>query len=133
MLQSKLVKTIILILLVGGLVLLLQQNRKYAEKIHELSLQLDQSAPEQDPAAAQRIIEEVRGLITIPEGIEPTVATIVDVEALRARNPFYNSAENGDHLIVTPTRAILYDPDAKQILDVVPVQITPAGAEPAEG
>ena len=36
-----------------------------------------------------------------------------------------SKAENGDHLVVTPERAILYDPDEDVILDVVPVQVQP--------
>lgn len=79
---------------------------------------------------AQQIIQEVRALIDIPADIEPTVATIVDVDALRARNPFYNKAENGDHLVVTTERAILYRSSEKKIIDVVPVQLEPA--EPTE-
>ena len=61
--------------------------------------------------------------------VEPTVATIVNVEELRKNNAFYNKAENGDHLVVTTERAILYDPDEDIILDVIPVQLQPA--EPA--
>ncbi|MBT4119868.1 MAG: hypothetical protein HOE29_03035, partial [Candidatus Peribacter sp.] len=65
----------------------------------------------------------------IPEDIEPTVATIVDVEILKEKNPFYAKAENGDHLIVTPTRAILYSSKTKKIIDVVPVQLEPVAGE----
>lgn len=72
---------------------------------------------------AAKIIAEVRALIEIPEDVEPTVATIVDVNILRERNPFYEVAENGDHLLVTPTRAILYSSKQKKILDVAPVQL----------
>ena len=65
----------------------------------------------------------------IDTSIQPTVATIVDVNALRARNDFYKNAKNGDYLIVTPNRAILYDPNRDMIIDVVPVQLqTPAAA-----
>ena len=55
--------------------------------------------------------------------MQPTVATIVDVESLRKRNSFYNKAKNGDYLIVTNERAILFDAKANVILDMVPVQL----------
>jgi len=88
---------------------------------------------EQNQERAQQIIAEVRKLIDIPEDVEPTVATIVDVNALRAQNPFYEKAENGDHLIVTPERAILFSSKTGKIIDVVPVQLQPAAAAEAEG
>lgn len=81
---------------------------------------------------ADQIITEVRALIAIPEDVEPTVATIVDIEALRSKNPFYNMAENGDHLIVTRERAILYSSANKKIIDVIPIQLEPAEAPEAE-
>lgn len=85
---------------------------------------------EENKDLAVRIIEDVRQLISIPEDIDPTVATIIDVELLREKNPFYNKAENGDHLIVTPDRAILYSTKTGKIIDIVPVTLEPvAGAE----
>jgi len=83
---------------------------------------------EQNKELAETIVEEVRKLIDIPADIEPTVATIIDIELLRDKNPFYNKASNGDHLIVTPDRAILYSSVRGIIIDVAPVQL-----EPVEG
>ena len=82
----------------------------------------------QDREKAARIVEKVRRLMEIGD-IEPTVATIVDVEKLRERNPFYNKAENGDFLIVTAERAILFSEKQNKILDVVPVQVAPAATQ----
>lgn len=70
---------------------------------------------------AKQVLEKLRTHIDIPTEPNPTVATIVDVERLREANEFYRSADNGDHLIITDRRAILYDPDRNIILDVVPV------------
>ncbi len=78
---------------------------------------------QQNREKAQAIVAEVSELMKVETTPEPTVATIVDVEKLRQSNPFYNKAENGDYLIVTQTRAILYSQKEKKILDVVPVQI----------
>ena len=78
---------------------------------------------------AKQIVAEVRELIDIPTDIEPTVATIIDVELLRTKNPFYDKAQNGDHLIVTPNRAILYRASEHKIIDVAPVQLEPVAGE----
>lgn len=92
---------------------------------HLQEMQFDTEVKPQD--AADKIVSDVRKLMDIPEDINPTVATIVDIELLREKNPFYAKAENGDHLIVTPTRAILYSSVNNKIIDVVPVQLEPAG------
>ncbi len=97
-----------------------------ADELKSLSVKMEQLQTGNNPqnvAAAKQIIEKVRRHIVIPTNVDPTVATIVDVNTLKSRNEFYKNAKNGDNLIVTPTRAILYDPDKDIILDVVPVQL----------
>ena len=116
------------------LVVVLDMRRRQAEtKLMELSMKYEQQSAgnqAQNREAAKQIVEKVRRLYEIPTGVEPTVATIVDVNQLRIRNAFYNKAKNGDHLIVTNDRAILYDPFSDKIIDVVPVQIQPT-AQPS--
>ena len=117
------------------------KRRLVASQLEQVTIRLEQlqtgSTP-QNREKAQRIVRKVRALMEIGE-VEPTVATIVDVEALRKRNAFYNKAKNGDFLVVTPDRAILYDETRNVIIDVVPVQIqpvapaAPAPEAPAEG
>lgn len=129
--SRKALLAIVMIALVA-LVLVLDLQRREAEKqLKNLSVRLEQlqtGNTQQNREAAERIVREVRKLITIPEDIEPTVATIIDVETLRQRNSFYNKAENGNHLIVTADRAILYDSEKNIIIDVVPVQVQQAQA-----
>lgn len=99
-----------------------------ANELKNLSVKMEQLQTGNSPqnvAAAKEIVEKVRRHISIPADVDPTVATIVDAETLKSRNEFYKDAKNGDNLIVTPTRAILYDPVADRILDVVPVQLQP--------
>ena len=90
-------------------------------------MKFDDSTKNQE--TADLILKEIRNLIDIPEDVNPTVATIVDVEILKKKNPFYAKASNGDHLIVTPTRAILYSSVTKRIIDVVPVQLESVAGE----
>jgi cytochrome c biogenesis factor len=116
----------VLIVVLVILLLILDARRRSAEaQLKQLSLRLEQlqGNPEQNAERARQVVTSVRKHMQLDTTVEPTVATIVDVEKLRQNNPFYNSAENGDFLVVTPTRAILYDADADVILDVVPVQI----------
>lgn len=112
-----------------ALVITLETRRQEAQKqLEQLTIRLEQlqGNSSQNREAAKNIIQKVQKHMTISTEVEPTVATIVNVEELRKKNPFYNKAENGDHLIVTTDRAILYDPKKDIILDVVPVQLQPA-------
>ncbi len=69
------------------------------------------------------ILARVSRHILLPENIKPTIAEILDVATLQARNAFYKNAVNGDYLIVTTTRTILYSPSKDVIIDVMPVQL----------
>lgn len=140
--RSALLLTVIVFGLVGLVSVLEYKRQAVSAQLSVLAEQL-KNADENDvpkevedaKQQANRIISEVRALMTIADDIEPTVATIVDVELLRQRNPFYNKAENGDHLIITTDRAILYRSSEKKIIDVVPIQLEPvenAGGSAAE-
>lgn len=109
------------------LVVVIDLKRRAAEnQLAQLSMKLEQVTggnSAENKAEADRIVAKVRKLIDIPTDVEPTVATIVDRDVLVKQNEFYKKAENGDVLIVTPTRAVLYSEKKNMILDVVPVQL----------
>lgn len=69
------------------------------------------------------IVESVGKLMDLP-GEEPTVATVSDVEKLRAQ-PFFNRAENGDKVLIyqSTRKAILYRPAINKIIDVATVNL----------
>jgi hypothetical protein len=126
--RSKVLIAVIVVALLALVFVVDSKRKAVQDQLQNLTVRLEQlqgGNTQQNREAAQEIVRRVRKLIAIPEDVEPTVATVVDVETLRERNPFYDNAENGDHLVVTPERAILYDPDSNIILDVVPVQLQP--------
>lgn len=133
--NKKLLTTILIVGLAVLAFAFYQRSVTLASELKKLTVMNEQLQTGNNPesiAQAKAIIDKVKAHIDIPTDVEPTVATIVDVEALKSRNDFYKNAKNGDHLIVTPTRAILYSPDADKILDVVPVQLqAPAPASSA--
>ncbi len=132
MIKFKTLFPLLLIVLVILVVVLYTQWSQASTELRNLTVRLEQlqgnNAANQEKA--QQVVAKVKKLIDIDTTVEPTVATIVDVAKLQAQNPFYNKAQNGDYLIVTPTRAILYREEDNLILDVVPVQIEqPTGDE----
>lgn len=123
---------ILLSLVVLGLLVLIAvlqfKSQAVTAQLRSITEHLDTmqaGQPTKDQKTADAIVAEVRLLIDIPEDINPTVATIIDVDLLRGQNSFYDKAENGDFLIVTPNRAILYSQKEKRILDVVAVTLEP--------
>ncbi|MBM3231534.1 hypothetical protein FJZ28_04400 [Candidatus Peregrinibacteria bacterium] len=130
------VLTVIIIIALLALVAALELKRRaVAYQLEQLTVRLEQvqlGDAKQNQEAAKKIITQLGKLIDLPTNIEPTVATIVDVDALRKKNPFYNKAENGDHLVVTTERAILFSSKKNKILDVVPVQLEPVGQQAAQ-
>ncbi|MBI3816332.1 hypothetical protein HY285_02185 [Candidatus Peregrinibacteria bacterium] len=120
---------VLLVIVLVILVIAIDMKRRAAEhQLKTLTMKLQELTggnPSTNKEAARRVTDAVRKLYALPEGIEPTVATIVDVTALRKQNHFYDKAENGYHLVITTDRAILYDPARNMIVDVVPVSIQP--------
>ncbi len=81
----------------------------------------------QEQEKAKKIVEQVKKLLFLDDEKNPTVAAIVDIEKLRAQSPFYAHAENGDYVIVTSKKAIIYSPSKNKIIDVVPIELKPKG------
>lgn len=126
---SKLFSFILFLGIIGAIALFAwaEMQRRDAvgrlEQTEQELAEIRESTKESARDVAQRVLEQVRVHMEVPDSPEPTVATIVDVERLRQTSEFYNKAKNGDHLIITSNRAILYNPDINKIIDVVPVKI----------
>lgn len=73
----------------------------------------------------ERTIENLREIMLLPDE-QPTIATLVDVDALKEENPeFYKNAQNGDLLVIYSEKAILFREDEKRIINVAPVFTEP--------
>lgn len=73
---------------------------------------------------AASLVEKVGKLIILPEGEEPTVATVSDPEKLKNQQFFANAKAGYKVLIYTNSKkAILYDPALNKIVEVAPLNI----------
>lgn len=81
----------------------------------------------------QDVTSKVSRFITLPEGEEPTLATITDIDKLRDQ-PFFAKAQNGDKILIYAgaKKAYLYSPSMNKLLDVAPVNIGTPSATPAQ-
>ena len=73
---------------------------------------------------SKALIAKVGALVVLPDGEEPTIATITDIEKLKEQ-PFFAKAQNGDKvLIYTQTKkAYLYSASMNKVLEIAPVNI----------
>jgi hypothetical protein len=112
---SKIISVVVALLVVvgalGAAAYFYMQNKK-------LTMQSQAAAA----AMAPNIIAEVGKLIVLPEGEEPTVVTISDVEKLQGQ-AFFANAKNGDKVLVYTKsgKAVLYDPVVKKVIEVAPL------------
>lgn len=83
---------------------------------------------------AADLVAKVSKLIVLPEGENPTVATVKDPEKLKDQLFFANAKEGSKVLIFTKAKkAVLYDPDANKVIEVAPLNIgNPSDADVVE-
>ncbi|MFC1780181.1 hypothetical protein ACFLY9_00590 [Patescibacteria group bacterium] len=118
--ESLLVVIIILLLVaLGGIGYLYMKEKEKVENPTQIATE-----------EAQKVKENVGKLILLDESEEPTIATIIDIEALKAENPeFYKDASNGDKLLIYTQRAIIYNQERNIIVNVAPVIRQPGEEE----
>lgn len=87
--------------------------------------QYQQSPRVADAKEMAELKERVGSFFMLPEGEEPTLATVTDREKL-ADQPFFQRAENGDKVLIYSAsgRAILYRPSTQKIVDVTSVNVS---------
>jgi len=70
----------------------------------------------------QELMFKVGKLVVLPEGEEPTLATVADPEQLKDQ-PFFARAKKGDKVLVynKAQKAILYDPVLNKIVEIAPI------------
>ncbi len=111
------------ILLVGAGGFLFYQHQKTQ------STNANPNNPQVAQQEVKKLVSEVGKLIDLPTGEDPTVATVTDFTKLKDQ-PFFAKAKNGDKVLIytNARKAILYDPNAKKVLDVAPINIGSSSA-----
>ena len=75
-------------------------------------------------ADINQLVVKVGTLILLPQGEEPTIATVTDLNALKDQ-AFFSHAHLGDKVLMYPKagQAILYSPDLNKIIQVGPITV----------
>lgn len=114
-------------LLVGILFLLLLAAISAAGRFYYRESSAPGAAAEVQQQEAVDVITAVGNLMVLPEGEEPTVATVTDLEQLRGQ-PFFAQAKVGHKLLIytKAKKVILYDPIINKIVEISPLNIDAA-------
>lgn len=104
-----------------------RQLKQASQKLNELTSSNQKRMEEVE----KEILDKVRKHVEIPDDPKPVVLTVLDADKLKKDNPFYEKAENGDHLIVTSKWAVLYSPKRDKVYGASTV--TPDQANQAQG
>jgi len=127
--KTKKIAIIIIVLLIlalsGSTYYLYSQSKQLKQEITTLKNNPQIKAQEE----TKDLIARVARLIVLPEGEEPTVATVSDPEKLKDQ-PFFAKAKKGDNVLIytNAKKAILYDPVNNKIVEVAPLNIGNAAA-----
>lgn len=111
---------LLLLASVGASIWYFNSYRKAKQEINYLTEQMQANQMSQEEV--KNLLGEISELMILPQDQgEPMIATIKDVEQLKAAEPFYANAQNEDKLLIYKDRAIIYSPDRHKIVNVGPV------------
>lgn len=122
----------VLILMIGALSFGVYQYFQLSREVARLR-NSPQGAAEAAKTEAKKIVAQVSKLISVPDSETPTIATVSDIEKLKA-NPFFANAQNGDKFLLytEAKKAILFRPGENKIIEVGPVSIGTPSATAAD-
>ena len=118
--------TVAVVIAVGLFISSEHNRRSTAQQLENTGKQLEElkaASEASDAVVTNEILAKVNALIDLPLTPQPLVARINDIEQLKAANEFFNVAKDGDYLILTGNRALLYDPERNIVLDVAPFSV----------
>lgn len=134
--MQKVLGGVTVIVIAAAIALTVRSNQE-AKNLRQQVSDLEQQTQHQgqaNPEEAKQLIEEIGKFIALPEGEEPTVATITDREKLSDVN-FFAKAENGDKVIiyVNARKAYLYRPGMQKVIEVATLNLNASASSSHEG
>lgn len=94
--------------------------------------QISTNPPQGSQEEVRKLVDEVGKLMDLPPAEVPQIATVTDVTKLQGQS-FFARAKNGDKVLIYQgaQKAILYDPIAKKIVEVAPINVGTPSAQVA--
>jgi LytR cell envelope-related transcriptional attenuator len=117
---SKVTLGVLLIAAIGGSGYLYVRYQNTQLQLEELKKDPKSIALEE----TKNIVSSVSAHMSLPQGEEPVIATVKDINKLKSQ-AFFKNAKNGDRVLIytEAKRAILYRPSTDKIIEVAPVNV----------
>ncbi|OGG03876.1 hypothetical protein A2Z33_00730 [Candidatus Gottesmanbacteria bacterium RBG_16_52_11] len=112
---------IVFILLIGVIAVTGKLYWDSRNQLLELKEDLSGNPSPAQAATDAEVIERVRAHMVMPDGT-PKVITVTGVADLRAEQPFFAKAQEGDKLLVYPQSVILYSPTLDRVVEVAQIR-----------
>lgn len=124
--KKKIVVKMLVLLMMAGLV---GTSVYYFRQYKKIKDNPDSVAQEE----VKSVTNTLSKLMELPEGEEPTLATVLDKEKLKEQE-FFKKSENGDKILVyaSAKKAILYRPSANKVIEVAPLILGDNAQEQAQ-
>lgn len=108
---------LIVILLCSSTGYFFYQYRKLSQKLTKTKIT--------DQEETQGLVKNIGKFMLLPKDETPTVATVTDINKLKDQS-FFKNASNGNKVLIYPNSklAIIYDPKAKLIINVGPINFS---------
>lgn len=116
--------SVLLLMAVGCVGYMYWQLGAYKKDLKNLSQQQSLVKPGVVKEEAEDLVQQVGKLLILPTNEQPTIATVTDIEKLRAQ-PFFKNAKTGDKVLIytNAKKAILYDVLNNKVIEVAPLNI----------
>jgi hypothetical protein len=111
--------TISTIIISSAVIYIVYQNKQLQQRLYQVMQTKNSQSDPQLQQEIDQLIKQIGSVIELPTDENPTIATILDVETLKA-NPFFTRAQNNDKIIVyrNAGKAFLYRPTTKKVIEI---------------
>lgn len=99
-------------------------------QMRQENMELKQDPQRVAQAELAEVMEAVSKIITLPQGVTPTLATVNNAESLKEQQPFFKDAQDGDKMLLyaqttdaAERKAYLYRPSTNQLINVAPINV----------
>jgi len=115
------------LIILSGVFVFVKKHRAASTNSSITSIPLIKPQTGSDQVAS--LVAAVGKLIDLPQGEDPTVATITDINKL-ADQPLFSKGANGDKVLIYPKakKMIIYDPQANRVVDLETINIGSSSA-----
>jgi hypothetical protein len=118
---------ILFLALAGGLVYVGKLYLDAQQQLKSVKLNVTPDVAKMTTEEIDKLLRDVGKHLALPNE-RPQILTIANVDQLKISQPFFESAQNGDKLLVYTRRVIIYRPSVDKVIDLATINPTTESA-----